>query len=65
MPGVSPDERTEDQTDIRRWINSIDQARRMFGHRRDASAEPEEAEQKLSGVSEKELAELEEELEEG
>lgn len=26
-----------EQTDIRRWIASLDQARRMFGHHRDAT----------------------------
>lgn len=43
---LSHEERTA-QTNIRRWISSIDQTRCLFGHHREAGAEPEEPPKQL------------------
>lgn len=53
----------DDQTNIRRWIASFEQTRRMFGHHRDTS-EPKEPQTKLREVSDEELEELEEGIDE-
>jgi len=56
-----------DRDDIRRFVANLDQANRMFGHHREADAEPEDPETKIGegrtdADLEEELAELEEDL---
>jgi DNA-binding MarR family transcriptional regulator len=36
-----------DRKDVRRYVSSLDQAHRMFGHHRDADATPEEPEKRI------------------
>lgn len=60
----------DDQPNIRRWIASINQTRRMFGHHRPAEQEPEEPSKQIGeGVTdaelEAELADLEDEIDGG
>ena len=53
------------QTDIRRWISSLDQSYRMFAHHRDPGAVPEEPSTKIrEDVTDEELAELESSIDE-
>lgn len=68
-PDREPCETGTIQTDIRRWLSSIDQARRMFGHHREGEV-PEEPSKQLPDAGsdeelEADLEELEEELDEG
>ncbi|GAB7020953.1 MarR family transcriptional regulator [Halostagnicola bangensis] len=58
-----------DREDIRRYVSSLDQVHRLFGHHRDSDATPEEPEKQIGeGRSDEELdaelAELEDGLEE-
>ena len=53
-----------ERTDVRRYVSSLDQVNRMFGHHRDGDATPEEPERQLGEGRtdeelEAELAELE------
>lgn len=53
----------DEREDVRRYVSSLDQVHRMFGHHRDADATPEEPEELLGGGRtdeelEAELAEL-------
>lgn len=56
-----------EREDIRRYVSSLDQTHRMFGHHRDADAAPEEPEKQIGEGRtdeelEAELAELEDDL---
>lgn len=58
-----------ERKDIRRYVSSLNQVDRMFGHHRDADATPEEPEKQIGEVRtdedlDAELAELEDELDE-
>ncbi len=58
-----------DREDIRRYVSSLDQIHRLFGHHRDSDATPEEPEKQIGGGRsdeelDAELAELEDGLEE-
>jgi hypothetical protein len=58
-----------DRDDIRRYVANLNQAQRMFGHHRDADAEPEEPETKIGEDRSDEelnaeLAELEDDVDE-
>jgi DNA-binding MarR family transcriptional regulator len=55
-----------ERDDIRRYVANLNQAQRMFGHHRDADAEPEEPETKIGeGRTDEELEEELTELEGG
>jgi Mn-dependent DtxR family transcriptional regulator len=58
-----------EREDIRRYVSSLNQVNRMFGHHRGADATPEEPEKQIGegrtdGELDAELAELEDELNE-
>jgi len=58
-----------EREDIRRYVSSLNQVDRMFGHHRDADATPEEPEKQIGGGRtdeelDAELAELENDLNE-
>ena len=58
-----------DRDDIRRYVANLTQTHRMFGHHRDADAQPDEPDTKLGhgrteGELDAELAELEESVDE-
>lgn len=62
MPDSDPS--SEKQTNIRRWISSINQTKRMFGHHREDDHTPEEpAKQIEDGVTDTELEDELDELE--
>ena len=63
MPGARPSELAGEQTDIRRWIASLDQTLRMFSHHRDDDQTTPEEPSKNIGAG-KTNAELTAELEE-
>lgn len=63
MPGARPNAPAAEQTDIHRWIASLNQTLRMFGHHRnDDQTTPEEPSKRIGdGKTDEELtAELEE-----
>ena len=56
-----------EREDIRRYVSSLDQVHRMFGHHRDVDASPEEPEKQIGAVRtdeelDAELAELEDDI---
>ena len=62
-PDREPREGDVGQTDIRRWLSSLDQASRMFGRHHGPDAVSENPKRKIEIVPDEELETLEREIE--